>query len=197
MEVVPGQQNAFLTFKITNNGNDNQAYDLTFTDLTSDDFNSDNGTIYIFAPETDGSCDTANVGTAFTAALTADIASDQAICVVYEGDIPTTSTVDTGETVSDTNTSDVTLLAQTFSPTAYVNNTANPAPATQAEETGDSDNNVVTGLAENVLADDDDDGAGTDDAANNGDGFASSFYIVTSADPVSYTHLTLPTTPYV
>lgn len=179
VNVVPGAQDQNLVFTVTNTGNDNQAYGLTSPiNEPGDDYNATLGAgnnVYIFPAGAGGVCTLA--GNLIAAneyagapAATFDVAPDGVMCVVVQGDIQSTGVVDTDE-------AEVTLVADTLQPTAYINSAA-PTPG--AEEVADSDAlNALTGSAENVLAD----GSGTsNEAATSGDHSSTGTYIITAAD---------------
>ena len=166
--VAPGEQDAELTFTLTNTGNDTQAYDLSLvneavTGPTADDFDALNLTITYYV----GNSATGAVQNYTPGTPTVDVPADGELFIVVSGDIPTAGTVE------DNDRADITLVADTVEPST--------AGATAGDEVlADTDGiNDVTGDAENVLAD----GSSTGrEVANAGDDSATGTYIVASAD---------------
>lgn len=178
-EVFPGEDDALLIFTVTNTGNDNQAYRVNFTNDGSDDFDPDAATYYVFPAESDGSCDTATnlvAGNAYTSGdLTGDVIPDATICLVAESDIPLTT--DNNTDGIDGDSANLTLVAQTWSPLSYINDTA---PGTSIEEAADTGTNNMLGTAENVLLDSD--GPDGNDNEFDGDHSVIGSYLMVSAD---------------
>jgi len=171
LTVAPGALDQELVFTVTNNGNDTQAYSFALVNETAaDDFDTTGLNITYYVDNgTGGVCDAtdlAGAGTAYTpgsGAASVDLAADAVICVVVDGDIPSAQV--------DTDTSEVSLVADTLEPTTG----GSPGTAVVA----DAGTNTLTGAAENVLAD----GSGTaNEVANAGDHSATGTYIVASAD---------------
>ncbi len=167
--VAPGAQNQELLFQVTNTGNDTQAYSFALVNEAGDSFDTTGLNITYYPDNGDGTCDatdTSGAGTAYTpgsGAASSDVAADGILCVVVDGDIPTS--------VSDTDTSQISLVADTLEPTTG----SNPGAAVTADTGG----NTLTGAAENVLAD----GTGTsNEVANAGDYSATGSFIVASPD---------------
>jgi len=181
-EVFPGEADALLVFTVTNTGNDTQAYRINLTNDGADDFDPDAQTFYVFPAEADGSCDTATnliAANEYTSGdLTADVAPDATICLIAESDIPLTT--DNNADGVDGDLSNLTLVAETWSPVSYL---IDPAPGTSVEETADeggTGTNTILGVAENVLLDP----AGPDaaDDAADGDHSVIGTYEMVSAD---------------
>ncbi len=164
--VTPGAQDQELTFKITNDGNDTQAYALTTVNETGDEFSVTNTTILYYIDDGDGTFEPgAGDGTAQTydGIKTTDLAADATLFVVIQGDIPTTA--------NDGDTDQISLVADTLEPSTQ------GAGATPV--VADTDGNSLTGDAENVLAD----GSGTaNENANEGDHSATGTFTIASAD---------------
>lgn len=160
--VAPGEQDAELTFTLTNTGNDTQGYDLSLVNEAGDDFDASGLTITYYV----GNSATGTELTYTPGTSTVDVPADGQLFVVVSGDIPTTGTV------SDNDDADITLIADTTEPGA--------AGSTSVPVVADTDGtNDVTGAAENVLAD----GTSTsNEVANAGDDSATGTYIVASAD---------------
>lgn len=161
--VAPGEQDAELTFTLTNTGNDTQAYDFNLFNESGEAFDATGLTITYYV----GDDDTGTELTYTAGDSTVDVPADGQLFVVVSGDIPTTGTVE------DNDTADITLVADTVEP-------GSPG-ATSVPVLADTDgSNDVTGAAENVLAD----GTSTPsrEAANAGDDSATGTYIVASAD---------------
>ncbi len=167
--VAPGAQDQEMSFSVTNNGNDTQAYSFALANESGDTFDTTGMNIKYYVDDGDGvfqTDGTDGAGTAYTAgsgSASPDVAADKIVWIVVDGDIPSA--------LNDANTSEVSLIADTLDPTTG----ASPGTAV----TADSGGNSLTGAAENVLAD----GSGTgNEVANAGDHSATGTYIVASAD---------------
>jgi len=164
--VAPGAQDQELVFSLTNDGNDTQAYDLTVIDETGDEFSAAGTTVFYYVDDGDGVFEPGGDDGApipYNGTSTGDVAPDETLFVVVEGDIPASAV--------DTDTDDLSLVADTLEPSTATN--------AGAEVTPDTDGNTLTGAAENVLAD----ASGTlNEAAGEGDHSASATFIVASAD---------------
>ncbi len=166
--VAPGAQDQELIFSLTNDGNDTQAYALSFVNESGDQFSSTNNVLFyyiddgdnVFEPDAgDGSA------VAYNNSETPDLAKDRVLWVILQSDIPTG--------LNDADEDDLTLVADTLEPSTAGASAGDPVVA-------DPDSiNSLTGAAENVLAD----GSGTsNENAGEGDHSATSTYIVASAD---------------
>lgn len=165
--VAPGEQDAELTFTLTNTGNDVQAYDLSFVNedvpgAGADDFDALNLTITYYV----GNSATGTEQTYATGTSTVDVPADGQLFIVVSGDIPV------APNVSDNHTADITLVADTVEP-------GTPGAASNEVMADTDGDNEIAGAAENVLAD----GSSTaNEVANEGDDSATGTYIVASAD---------------
>jgi len=171
--VAPGATDEDLVFSVSNEGNDTQAYSLTFVEETAapDTIDTDaptSGTpLVYYIDDGDGSFDPALDGPAVTynPASPPELGPDDVLWVVVEQDIPTSAT--------DGDQADISLVADTLEPAS--------SPSAGTPVTADGDGNALTGAAENVLAD----AAGTSstgDVANDGAHSATGAYIIASAD---------------
>ena len=172
--VVPGALDQTLVFSVTNDGNDIQAYELTFIEeatgtgddtINTDDSAASTARIVYFIDDGDGVFEeTGADGTATTYTVGGplpELAPDQLLWVQVTQDIPITA--------NDEDQADVSLLANAFQ----------SAAAGGAELLADTGGNTLTGLAENVLAD----GTGSsNDEDNNGAHSATGAYILVSAE---------------
>ena len=162
--VAPGQESAETTFTLTNDGNGDQAYDLSVvnTAITTDDFDPT-------SPTATGAVEiTYFLSSAPTVGITFDptdtdtfpvLAPDETITVTVEQDIPTG--------LDDTNEGQIILVADTLSADDF------------SEELADDDTDNDLLASENILAD----GTSTDEeVANAGDDSAIGTYIVAEAD---------------
>jgi hypothetical protein len=176
--VAPGEQDALLTYTLTNTGNDTQAYDLSLfngVDATDDEFDATGLTITYYVGNSP-------VGTELSytpGTSTVDVPADGQLYVVVSGDIPVAPGVE------DDDTSDVTLVARTAEPDTLPGGAAGSGPGTTGGTTvlvtADGDTtNTITGAAENVLADGN--GATGQEIDNDGAFSATATYTVTSAD---------------
>ncbi|MEM7638975.1 MAG: hypothetical protein AAF269_07915, partial [Pseudomonadota bacterium] len=163
LTTVPGTD-ATLTFEVLNEGNDTAAYAFSVADLDSGASTFDASSIvvrYLVDANDNGTADDgaftaltettigAGAGSAF---VTGDVSKGVRVFVQVQG------TIAAG--VADTFTDDVTLIAEARNPTAFANE-ASASPAAVTAATGGA--NVLTGTAQNVLAD------GTGVAASEGD----------------------------
>lgn len=175
--VSPGQTGAELVYGVQNTGNDNIAYRLSIKDVGTDTFDigtyaaryyTDAGSDGIFTPGVDD----AGAGTAYTlgAGVTADVAPDAKIWVVVSGDVP--------GTVTNDQTDDVILIADSYYPTASLDAGYTQTAGTNIAQAG---SNTMTGEADSVLAD----AAGTagapEDVANDGAHSSTATYTVSAA----------------
>lgn len=175
-DAAPSAQDEELVFRVTNNGNDTQAYSFALVNEAGDDFDLTGLNITYYVDDGDGMFQTDGTdgaGTAYTpgsGAASADLPADAIIWVVVDGDIPAAG-VGAGE-VLDADEADVSLVADTLQPSTG----ASPGTAVVADGDGI---NTIDGAAENVLAD----GSGTaNENANEGDHSATGTYVVASAD---------------
>jgi uncharacterized repeat protein (TIGR01451 family) len=160
-DVAPNSSDNVIRYRLTNLGNDVQAYDLSVSTAGSTYTPSNVDITYFIDLNNDGVLNGAEVLETYTPGNpTVDIAPDQNVVVRVESDVPT-STPD-GETAT------LTLTADTLYPTNGASLDGNCTPALCPEGTpvaADSDGNDLVNAAENVLAD----AAGSTDAANQGD----------------------------
>ena len=178
--VAPGATDEELVFRVTNDGNDTQAYSLTIVEeptggtdtIDTDAPTSGTPLVYyiddgdgVFQPDAaDGSAVTYNP------ASPPELGPDEVLWVVVQQNIPTSAV--------DGNRADVTLVADTLEPALLSGGGANPNAGVPVS--GDSDGNLLTGVAENVLADGD--GLTGNEGDNDGAHSATGAYIVASAD---------------
>ncbi len=158
-DVTPGQASATLTFTLTNEGNDDQQYDLTIVDESSnDDFDASTYTVWYEDPTDPG------VFIEFTGSNYPELTKDQSITVQIRSSLVPTS-------AEDGDIEALSLLATTLDTSGSV-------------VTEDGDGNAMIGAAENVFADDPTAGeTAADDAANpDGQESATALYEVKSAD---------------
>ncbi len=179
LTVAPNSTANRQIFRLTNLGNDNQAYDLTTAIAGGGTYTPGSVTLYYFV-DTNGN-DTLDGGETLVAYSpgddTADIAPDGRVIVYVDSDVPATAV--------DGNTASIVLTADTL----------NPVTSLEAGFTGvagvpvvaDAGGNDLVNLAENVLAD----GAGSTDAANAGDHSATGVLNVASADLVATKTITV------
>lgn len=175
--VSPGQIGAKLVYGVQNTSNDNIAYRLSIKDVATDTFDigtytaryyADAGGDGVFTPGVDD----AGAGTAYTlgAGVTADIAPDAKIWVVISGTVP--------GAVTNGQTDDVILIADSYYPTVSLDAAYASAPGTNITQAA---SNTLTGAAQSVLAD----GAGTagapEDVANDGAHSSTATYTVSAA----------------
>lgn len=163
--VPPGAQNQDLIFSLTNEGNDVQAYALSFVNEGGDQFSATSTALFYYIDDGDEAFEPGvDDGNALTySTKTPDVAADDMLWVIVRGDVPTG--------LDDADVDDISVIANTLEPSSE-GASATPVVA-------DSDGNSLTGAAENVLAD----GSGTsNENANEGDHSASSAYVVASAD---------------
>lgn len=165
--VAPGAQDQELIFSLTNDGNDTQAYALSFVNEGSDEYSATNVAILYYVDDGDNTFEPdAGDGSALTynGSETPDLAKDRRLWVILQGDIPSG--------LNDEDEDILTLVADTLEPSTS-GNAGDPVVA-DVDAT-----NSITGAAENVLAD----GSGTsNEVANAGDHSASSTFVVASAD---------------
>ncbi|MEM9937586.1 MAG: hypothetical protein AAF768_01950 [Pseudomonadota bacterium] len=151
---------ATLTFELTNEGNDNQAYSFSIDDSDDGTGTFDAGSIaivYYLDSDDDGDFTDEGAGVAIatttigndpdstTVDVTADVPKGVKVLIEVSG------TVDS--TVADASTDDITLIAEARNPTAWIFETL--AAGDEAEVTlDDGGANALTGTAQNVLADD-------------------------------------------
>jgi len=152
--VAAAASNQSLFYGITNTGNDNHSYNLTAEEVAGEDFDTDatRSPRYSFFsyPDTNGdgilqAGEIAGLGTPYTFL---DVAPDETIWIRLEANIPA------GPIVGQTG--DVILVAEAREPSAWLvttGPTAAPTPTLGATLTADSDNNINTGVAENVFTD--------------------------------------------
>jgi len=179
LPVNPGTADNALRFTVTNNGNDNQGYDLDLVDLGVADFTATNLTLFYYLDDDNSGTlgDAGDTKRPYTIGnTTLDVAPDEAILVLVEGDIPTSQT--------DTDEASVTLVANTRNPVTSLD--PNYTLTAGDETVADTGGNTDTGEAENVLAD----GTGTatntaDDDDNDGAHSATGIYVVQSPDLVA------------
>lgn len=164
--VPPGAQDQDLVFSLTNEGNDVQAYALSFVNEGSDQFSATSTSLFYYVDDGDeafepGGDDGSAI--AYNGTKTPDLLADDILWVIVRGDIPTG--------LEDADKDDISVIADTLEPSSE------GAGATPV--VADSDGNSLTGAAENVLSD----GTGTsNENANEGDHSATSAYVVASAD---------------
>lgn len=170
--VAPGQQDADLVFSLTNEGNDTQAYALSFVNEGGDQFSATTTSLFYYVDDGDGLFEPNDVNEdgnaiSYNGTSTPDLLADDIFWVIVRGDIPSDR--------NDTDTDLIAVIADTL-----VAGTTTPAVA-------DSDGNTLTGSAENVLGD----GAGSNDLANEGDHSAQSSFVVASADVTAVKAVTI------
>jgi uncharacterized repeat protein (TIGR01451 family) len=165
--VAPGATNEELIFSVVNDSNDTFDYVLSIVEEGGDDFNTDDpadstAVIRYYIDDGDGvfqTDGTDGVIQTYNAGNPPQLGPDEVLWVVITQDIPSG--------VVDTNTADISLVADTVDSTSHV------------AVTGDGDGNTLDGVAENVLVD----GSGTaNENANEGDHSATGTYLVASAD---------------
>lgn len=166
---VPDASDVEVVFTVTNNGNDEQGYALSFAEDPANPFDTE--TPVSALPELAYYIDTTGTAayddtiatTAYDSNNPPELMPDEVLWVVVTQDIAADA--------ADGETSDVVLLAQTLVP-----NTPD-LPANRIET---SDGSNVLGTVENVLIDE----AGDDstDAANDGAHSATASYIISGAD---------------
>lgn len=165
--VAPGAQNQDLVFSLTNDGNDTQAYDLSFVNEGSDDFSATSVSILYYIDDGDNAYEPdGDDGSAITynGTETPDLLKDRRLWVVLQSNIPAS--------LDDADVDNISLVADTLEPSTS-GDAGDPVVADANAV------NSMTGDAENVLAD----GSGTsNEAANAGDHSATAAYVVASAD---------------
>ncbi|MEL6859403.1 MAG: hypothetical protein AAFO74_13530 [Pseudomonadota bacterium] len=165
LTTAPGT-NATLTFEVLNEGNDTAAYSFSIEDLDSGatTFDASGVTVrYLIDANDNGLIDDG----AFTTIAETTV-GDAAGSAVVTGDVPkgvrvfvqVQGTIAAG--TADTLTDDITLVAEVRDPTAFALE-ASATPAAVTASTGGG--NVLTGVAQNVLAD----GTGVAAAETSGD----------------------------
>ena len=145
---------ATLTFEVLNEGNDTAAYSFSVSDLDSGGTTFDStGLIirYLIDADDNGIADDGSysvltetpIGTAAgSASFAADVPKGVRVFVQVQGSVPAG--------IGDTNTDDITLVAEVRDPTAFLLETSTTPGAVTAAAGG---TNVLTGNAQNVLAD--------------------------------------------
>ena len=173
LTTAPGA-NATLTFEVLNEGNDTSAYSFSIADLDTGGTSFDATPFvvrYLIDADDNGAADdgayitlaeTAIGDGAGSAFVTADVPKGVRVFVQVQG------TVAAG--VADTLTDNVTLVAEARNPTGFLIE-ASPTPGAVTAATGGA--NVLTGLAQNVLAD------GTGEAAAETSGDADGVFAAT------------------
>ena len=145
---------ATLTFEVLNEGNDTAAYSFSIADLDSgagtfdatslivrylidanDDGTDDDGSYTVLTPTPTGTA-------AGSASFTADVPKGVRVFVQVQGTVPAG--------LSDTTSDDITLVAEVRDPTAFLLEVSATPGAVTAASGGA---NVLTGAAQNVLAD--------------------------------------------
>lgn len=161
--------NATLTFELLNEGNDTSAYSFSIDDLDSGASTFDATSLivrYLVDTNDNGTADDGAyttitqtpIGTAAGSAfITGDVPKGVLVFVQVQG------TVDAA--IADAFTDDITLVAESRDPTAFLNE-ASSTPAAVTTATGGA--NVLTGSAQNVLADST--GVAAAEAAGDADG---------------------------
>lgn len=149
---------ATLTFELTNEGNDTQAYSFSVADLDNGGTNFDAGSItivYYLDSDNDGDF-TGETGVTIAQTVIGDDPDSEPVVVtgdVLKGDsvlIEISGTV--ASTVADTFTDEVTLIAEARNPTAWIFEALGAGD--EAEVTlADTGTNDLIGAAQNVLAD--------------------------------------------
>lgn len=165
---VPDASDVEVVFTVTNNGNDEQGYALSFTEDPANPFDTE--TPVSALPELAYYIDTTGTAayddtiatTAYDSNNPPELMPDEVLWVVVTQDIAADAV--------DGETSDVVLLAQTLVPNMPATDTANFITSS------DSSNDLAT--VENVLIDE----GGDDDAPNDGAHSATASYIIASAD---------------
>jgi len=153
--VAPDEQDAAITFQVTNTSNDAADFNLSVDQSTSDNFNISNVQFYL----DDGD----NVFDAGDTLITFidELAEDAQVTIHVVGDIP--------DTVTNGQTADVALIATAHAASGSTGSLGAIYTATSGANTAGVDN---------VLAD----GAGDVDSANNGDFSDTDTFVVTAAD---------------
>lgn len=177
---------ATLTFALENEGNDNQAYSFSIADLDNltGTFDASGVTITYSIDANDN--DTIDDGTPITLATTVIGDDPSADPVFVTGDVPkgvkvwinVTGTV--APSVSDTETDDITLVAEVRNPTAWAID-AILAADVAAVTTADTGTNNELGAAQNVLAD----STGVADAESGANSDADGLYAATGVIEVA------------
>ena len=176
--VAPGESPTDIVFGVRNDSNDNMAFNLTAINETAgDDFDTTGGFDFwyyvddgdgIFQP---GGADGAPIDLA--GSLTPDIGPDETIWIEIRSNVP--------GTVTDGDAAVITLIAEAYYPTAWMNEAPPAAPGTKVIDDDDLDGTRSnTGLAENYFADGS--GTATTDADNDGAHSDSGTLTVSSPD---------------
>jgi len=185
--VAPGETPTEIVFGVRNDSNDNMAYDLTAINESETDgngagtapdpFDTTGGLDFwyyvddgdgVFEP---GGDDGAPVD--LTGSLTDDVAPDETLWVEIRSDVP--------GTVNDSDFADITLVADSYYPTAWLNEAAPSAPGTEVIDDDALDGTRSDeGAAENYFADGT--GTATTDSNNEGDHSDTGTLTVSSPD---------------
>ena len=175
--VAPGETPTDIVFGVRNDSNDNMAFNLTaINETAADDFDTTGGLDFwyyvddgdgIFEP---GGDDGAPVD--LSGSLTGDVAPDETLWVEVRSNVP--------GTVTDGETADITLVADAYYPTGWLNEGAPAAPGTEVVDDDDLDGTRSnTGPAENYFSD----GTGTAATDSNNEGDHSDTGTLTVASP--------------
>ena len=161
--VAPNSTGNTIRYRLTNLGNDNQAYDLSVSTAGSTYTPGSVTITYFIDEDSSGTLNGSESLQTYTSGNpTIDVAPDAEVVVIVSSSVPA-STPD-GESAT------LTLVADTLFPVTSVDVTCTPSTCTAGDPVvGDSDGNDLVNAAESVLAD----GAGVTDSANAGDYSAS------------------------
>ena len=165
---VPDASDVEVVFTVTNNGNDEQGYALSFEEDPANPFDTETPASALpelaYYIDTTGTAayDDTIATTAYDSTNPPELMPDEVLWVVVTQDIAADA--------ADGETSDVVLLAQTLVPNTSADDTDNFITSS------DSSNDLAT--VENVLVDE----GGDDDAPNDGAHSATASYIIASAD---------------
>ena len=165
---VPDASDVEVVFTVTNNGNDEQGYALSFAEDPANPFDTE--TPVSALPELAYYIDTTGTAayddtiatTAYDSTNPPELMPDEVLWVVVTQDIAADAV--------DGETSDVVLLARTLVPNTSADDTDNFITS--------SDSSNVTATVQNVLIDQ----GGDDDAPNDGAHSATASYIISGAD---------------
>jgi len=189
--VAPGETPTDIVFGVRNDSNDNMAYNLTAINESETDgngagtapdpFDTTGGLdFWYYGDDGDGVFEPGGddgTATDLAGSLTDDVAPDETLWVEIRSDVP--------GTVNDSDFADITLVADSFYPTAWLNEGTPAAAGTEIFD-DDADDAVgsreTAGSAENFLAD----GSGTtNENANEGDHSDTGTLTVSSPDLVA------------
>lgn len=163
LNVAPNSTGNTVQFRLTNLGNDNQAYDLSVSTAGST-YTPGNVTITYFIDTNGDGLPNEAIQSYTPGNATLDVAKDEDVYVTVSSDVPSGT--------PDGQTANLILTADTLHPVTTLNTCSTCVAGDPV--VGDSDGNTLNSEAETVLAD----GAGTTDSANQGDYSAQSVLTV-------------------